>query len=89
MIWLRLLSTGRWQEWRPWSPATVTGWLHEMVAFSHSEQQNFPVRPGIKLNGPLVGMAATNTGAGYWLVAADGGVFSFGDAVFAADQLVT
>jgi hypothetical protein len=27
-------------------------------------------------------MAATSDGAGYWLVAADGGVFSFGDAPF-------
>ncbi len=28
-------------------------------------------------------MAATPTGLGYWLVGADGGVFAFGDAVFA------
>jgi hypothetical protein len=27
-------------------------------------------------------MAATPTGAGYWLVASDGGIFSFGDAAF-------
>jgi hypothetical protein len=27
-------------------------------------------------------MAATPSGKGYWLVAADGGVFSFGDAGF-------
>jgi hypothetical protein len=27
-------------------------------------------------------MAATSDGGGYWLVAADGGVFSFGDAAF-------
>jgi hypothetical protein len=27
-------------------------------------------------------MAATPDGRGYWLVAADGGVFAFGDAVF-------
>jgi peptidoglycan-N-acetylglucosamine deacetylase len=33
-------------------------------------------------NQPLVGMAATPSGNGYWLVAADGGVFSFGDAAF-------
>lgn len=36
----------------------------------------------IKLNKPIVGMAATSTGRGYWLVASDGGVFAFGDAVF-------
>ena len=27
-------------------------------------------------------MAATPTGAGYWLVASDGGIFTFGDAAF-------
>ena len=40
-------------------------------------------RPGsIALNRPIVGMAATPDGGGYWLVASDGGVFSFGDAAF-------
>ena len=37
---------------------------------------------GIKLNAPIVSMAATPDGKGYWLVASDGGVFSFGDATF-------
>lgn len=32
------------------------------------------------LNAPIVGMAATPDGGGYWLVGADGGVFAFGDA---------
>jgi len=27
-------------------------------------------------------MAATPNGGGYWLVASDGGVFTFGDAIF-------
>ncbi len=34
------------------------------------------------LNQPLVGMAATPDGGGYWLVSGDGGIFSFGDAGF-------
>jgi predicted lipoprotein with Yx(FWY)xxD motif len=34
------------------------------------------------LNKPVVGMAATPDGKGYWLVASDGGIFSFGDAMF-------
>ena len=34
------------------------------------------------LNKPIVGMALTPTGNGYWLVASDGGIFSFGDATF-------
>jgi peptidoglycan hydrolase-like protein with peptidoglycan-binding domain len=37
---------------------------------------------GHLLNAPVVGMAATGDGGGYWLVASDGGIFSFGDAVF-------
>jgi hypothetical protein len=37
---------------------------------------------GVPLNRPIVGMAATPTGQGYWLVASDGGIFSFGDARF-------
>ena len=34
------------------------------------------------LNRPVVGVAPTTDGAGYWLFAADGGVFTFGDAAF-------
>jgi hypothetical protein len=36
----------------------------------------------VKLNGPVVAMTPTPDGAGYWLVALDGGVFAFGDAAF-------
>jgi len=34
------------------------------------------------LNQPIVGMAPTPSGQGYWLVAGDGGIFTFGDAGF-------
>lgn len=34
------------------------------------------------LVGEVAGIAATPSGAGYWLVASDGGVFTFGDAPF-------
>ena len=37
---------------------------------------------GQPLNKPIVGMAASASGHGYWLVASDGGIFSYGDAVF-------
>jgi lamin tail-like protein/uncharacterized protein DUF1524 len=36
----------------------------------------------LRLNSPIVGMAATRSANGYWLVAADGGIFAYGDAVF-------
>ena len=34
------------------------------------------------LNQPVVSMAVTPDGGGYWLVAADGGIFAYGDAAF-------
>jgi hypothetical protein len=34
------------------------------------------------LNKPIVAMAATFDGGGYWLVASDGGIFSFGDVPY-------
>ncbi len=37
---------------------------------------------GQHLNAPVVGVAATPDGQGYWEIAADGGVFNFGDARF-------
>jgi hypothetical protein len=37
---------------------------------------------GIQLVAPVTGMAVTSDGAGYWMVAGDGGVFAFGDAPF-------
>jgi hypothetical protein len=33
-------------------------------------------------NAPIVGMAATPDGQGYWVVGADGGIFTFGDAPY-------
>jgi hypothetical protein len=36
----------------------------------------------IHLNKPVVGVAATPDGTGYWLVASDGGVFTYGSATY-------
>ena len=41
-----------------------------------------PGQPPSQLNAPVVAVAATPDGAGYWLAASDGGVFAFGDARF-------
>jgi len=37
---------------------------------------------GKGLNGPIVDIAASPTGKGYWLLGLDGGVFAFGDAQY-------
>ena len=45
-------------------------------------QLGYPAAGGLALNKPIVGMASTTDGAGYWLVASDGGIFSYGNAHF-------
>ncbi len=34
------------------------------------------------LNRPVVGIAPTPDGGGYWLVGSDGGIFNYGDAQY-------
>ena len=41
-----------------------------------------PALSNLHLAQPIVGMTATPDGNGYWLVASDGGIFSYGDATF-------
>ena len=40
----------------------------------------------IRLNQPIVGIAPTPNGRGYWMVARDGGVFTFGNARFSGSM---
>ena len=74
-------STARSSAWRRPRPATATGWSPPTAASSPSATPRFHGSTGgIALNRPIVGMAATRSGNGYWFAAADGGVFAFGDA---------
>jgi hypothetical protein len=50
--------------------------------FSFADAGFFGSTGDLRLNQPIVGMAATPSGRGYWMVARDGGIFSFGDARF-------
>jgi acetyl esterase/lipase len=50
--------------------------------FSYGDAQFYGSTGSMRLNQPIVGMAATPDGRGYWLVASDGGIFSYGDAQF-------
>ena len=43
-------------------------------------------RTAAALNKPIVGMASSPNGSGYWLVASDGGVFAYGNATFEGSQ---
>jgi len=48
--------------------------------FSFGDAQFYGSTGAIRLTKPIVGIAPTPDGGGYWLVASDGSVFSFGDA---------
>jgi hypothetical protein len=61
--------------WTVAATGTITSWEGAPLYGS-------PPLSGLRLNQPIVGMAATPDGGGYWLVASDGGIFSFGDAAF-------
>jgi hypothetical protein len=50
--------------------------------FSFGSARFFGSTGGLRLNQPVVGMAATRSSQGYWFVASDGGIFAFGDAAF-------
>jgi len=50
--------------------------------FTFGSAQFYGSTGALRLNKPVVGMAATPDRKGYWLVASDGGVFTFGDASF-------
>jgi hypothetical protein len=69
----------------PASAATTSGyWLvgTDGGIFSYGRAGFFGSTGAIKLNQPIVGMAATPDGKGYWMVASDGGIFAFGTAGF-------
>ena len=61
----------------------ATGWSPPTAESSPTATPPSTARPArMPLNKPIVGMAATPDGKGYWLVASDGGIFTYGDATF-------
>ncbi len=60
---------------------TVTA-VGVVMSFDGAPSIGSPAGSGLHLNQPVVGMAATPDGNGYWLVASDGGIFTYGDAQF-------
>ena len=76
-------STSRSWAWPPPPTAGATGWWPPTAASSASATPASTARWAARAStSPIVGMAATPDGRGYWLVASDGGIFSFGDAGF-------
>ena len=76
-------STGPSPARRALRARTACGWSAATAASSRSAMRASTARPApIHLNQPIVGMAPTRDGHGYYLVASDGGIFSFGNARF-------
>jgi hypothetical protein len=50
--------------------------------FDYGNAGFFGSAGSLRLNKPVVGMAAAPDAGGYWLVASDGGIFNYGDAHF-------
>jgi hypothetical protein len=73
-------------EHSPAIPAVVNHgyWLvgSDGGVFSFGSARFYGSTGSLKLQSPVVGIAATSDDGGYWLVASDGGVFAFGDATF-------
>ena len=63
-------------------PTVPTAQASDGGIFSFGSAPFYGSTGDVRLNQPIVGMAASPTGKGYWFVAADGGIFSFGDAKF-------
>jgi hypothetical protein len=60
----------------------TTTWLGTITSHGGAPTFGSPALSGVHLTQPIIGMAATPDGQGYWLVASDGGIFAYGDAQF-------
>ena len=75
------LTGGRHRARQP--RARATGWPPPTAACSATATPSSTAPPApSSSSAPIVGIVATADGKGYYLVAADGGVFAFGDAKF-------
>ena len=76
-------STSRSSAWPPTPPGWATGWSPPTAGSSTTATpSSWAHAAASPLNKPIVGMMSTFDGAGYWLVASDGGIFGYGDAGF-------
>jgi hypothetical protein len=58
------------------------GRVYTAGGYSGPPANHYGDASSLPLNKPIVGMSPTSTGQGYWLVASDGGIFTYGDARF-------
>src|SRR4051812_27932986 len=80
---LRMARVGHKKLWKRIlaGAATLAACAALAPPIAASTQAGSPA-PALPLRQPIVGIAATPSGRGYWRVASDGGVFTSGDAKF-------
>jgi N-acetylmuramoyl-L-alanine amidase len=89
------IRTGAWRGLAALVPLTALAWLGFSGPGSAAAASAPPVNSVVPFGttavganavagakAPVVGVAATPDGGGYWLAASDGGIFSYGDAHF-------
>ena len=87
------ISTMIIAQYSPPNSDVIMSWASELPYFSSTAPTGNTTPTGTAtpapygsvtqaLAQPIVGMASTPDGKGYWLVASDGGIFTFGDATF-------
>ena len=80
-------STARSSGWPPPRPATATGWSRPTAASSPSATPHYCGSTGaMHLQPPDRRHGRPTPGHGYWLVASDGGIFTFGDARYLGSE---
>ena len=76
-------STSPWWAWPPRPTAAATGWWPATAASSPTATHTSTARPGPSAStNRWWAWPPTPDGDGYWLVASDGGIFTYGDAAF-------
>src|SRR5664280_2643361 len=79
----RAPRTRRWAMVGVATSAAAAAWaLTALTAPVGAAPAALPTGDGVVLNAPIVDVASTPGGGGYWEGASDGGVFAFGDAGF-------
>ena len=69
---------GRTEPGRAW----VLGRLQRRHVTANGGVSSYGDMANQNLNSPIIGITPTPSGSGYWLLGSDGGIFSFGNAVF-------
>jgi ribosomal protein L24E len=81
-VWQNGTNCYGWEFARNAWAVAPNGRVYTGGGYSGPPANHYGDASNLRLNKPIVGMSPTSTGQGYWLVASDGGIFTYGDARF-------